>query len=403
MHRLGISSVAPYRFFSFRALATILLLWFALLPTSTCADLYELLGVTKDATTAEIKRAYRRKALDTHPDKNPNQSAEAFRKVVDAFEVLSDPTARKHYDRTGKTTQEQQQHSNYRQWTWYYKPQQRRQLKDDPKVKEAQMRVMHVVSMAQLETVMLNDDNLAERSLLICFVTPQTETMAEETLVFPYPFAGMSSQGIWWEDILQTVVVRYHRSNEVASFFNVPPDSQEPVICFVRKGKPLSSFTTITTKNRNDFDTWAWKQLQVRVEFVNQHAHDVELYWVDGTRANLKATIKPGESHVETTMLSHQYVGRDSRVDRFEGSPGRTQLAPNALLASWQIVSAEDQILYIENKPCMDLSGHCHFWSVHPKGECDRNPGFMHDKCPLTCNVCNEESNDTKTVHNDEL
>jgi preprotein translocase subunit Sec63 len=66
--------------------------------TTSTADLYKLLGVPKTATTQEIKQAYRRKALDTHPDKNKNipadQAAAAFHAVVQAFEVLSDPTSR---------------------------------------------------------------------------------------------------------------------------------------------------------------------------------------------------------------------------------------------------------------------------------------------------------------------
>ncbi len=59
-------------------------------------DYYTLLGVHKNATEAELKRAYRRLALEFHPDKNPdNKSAEdKFKEIGEAYEVLSDPQKR---------------------------------------------------------------------------------------------------------------------------------------------------------------------------------------------------------------------------------------------------------------------------------------------------------------------
>ncbi|MDE0171665.1 MAG: molecular chaperone DnaJ [bacterium] len=65
------------------------------------ADHYEVLGVDRDATPGEIKRAFRRLARATHPDANPDDPrAEArFRQVAEAYEVLSDPEKRARYDR----------------------------------------------------------------------------------------------------------------------------------------------------------------------------------------------------------------------------------------------------------------------------------------------------------------
>jgi len=66
-------------------------------------DYYEVLGVGKDASADDIKRAYRRMAIKYHPDKNPNdKEAEAkFKECAEAYEVLSDPEKRRRYDQFG--------------------------------------------------------------------------------------------------------------------------------------------------------------------------------------------------------------------------------------------------------------------------------------------------------------
>jgi len=66
-------------------------------------DFYEILGVSRNASEAEIKRAYRKLALQWHPDRNKDPSAnEKFKEINKAYEVLSDPKKKQIYDQYGE-------------------------------------------------------------------------------------------------------------------------------------------------------------------------------------------------------------------------------------------------------------------------------------------------------------
>lgn len=66
-------------------------------------DYYKILGVDKNATTDDIKKAYRKLAMKYHPDRNPDDKSaeEKFKEITEANEVLSDPEKRKKYDMLG--------------------------------------------------------------------------------------------------------------------------------------------------------------------------------------------------------------------------------------------------------------------------------------------------------------
>ncbi len=74
-------------------------------------DYYKTLGVPRDASAADIKNAYRKLAMQYHPDRNPGDKAaeEKFKEINEAYQVLSDPTKRERYDQVGDSYSQWQQ------------------------------------------------------------------------------------------------------------------------------------------------------------------------------------------------------------------------------------------------------------------------------------------------------
>lgn len=92
------------------------------LTVSSDEDYYKLLGISKEASTREIRQAFKKLALTMHPDKNPNDETahEKFLKINRAYEVLKDEDLRKKYDKYGeKGLQDEQQGGRYESWNYY--------------------------------------------------------------------------------------------------------------------------------------------------------------------------------------------------------------------------------------------------------------------------------------------
>jgi len=74
-------------------------------------DYYKILGVSRDASAADIKNAYRKLAMQYHPDRNPGdkKAEERFKEINEAYQVLSDPQKRQRYDQLGESYSQWQQ------------------------------------------------------------------------------------------------------------------------------------------------------------------------------------------------------------------------------------------------------------------------------------------------------
>ena len=86
-------------------------------------DFYDILGVDKSASESEIKKAYRKKAIKYHPDKNPGdpKAEENFKKAAEAYEVLGNKDKRSKYDQFGHRSEERRVGKECRsRWSPYH-------------------------------------------------------------------------------------------------------------------------------------------------------------------------------------------------------------------------------------------------------------------------------------------
>ncbi len=96
------------------------------------SDYYERLGVSREATSEQIKKAFRERAFESHPDRNPNNPSaeEKFKKINEAYSTLSDPDKKSRYDAGGYMNEDFRQNAAggenpfgtnpYGQYTWTY-------------------------------------------------------------------------------------------------------------------------------------------------------------------------------------------------------------------------------------------------------------------------------------------
>lgn len=339
------------------------------LTTVFTKDLYQILEVSRTATSAEIKQAYRRKARDTHPDKqigiDPEISAQQFREVVEAYEVLSDKNSRQNYDRTGDAKRSRSQSSNTNSfgnnqgWSnfgfnfnfqsgrsggqrssmhWFlFDPLRRRQIED------ARSRVVTVRSLFQFRDIISSENgdvDITERYTLIAFYDsskPECSNILDNFVLYPWPFAGFSNEGnsdgdMWWEEIMLAVKIDMHEISQrftaqlAELFTNIQEISQSacPSFAFLPRGIPAyldpkkEDRTIYETKNFKDTDpfrAWVWAQLQMKITIVNKTPWVLKQWFLDGYRGVKKEDVLVDHEIVIKTFLSHIFIFRPAHVE----------------------------------------------------------------------------------------
>jgi hypothetical protein len=331
---------------------------------------YEVLGVKKTANKQDIKKAYRQKAKDTHPDKNPELDAETaavqFREIAEAYEILSDPTSRSEFDRTGKTdaernaerSRQRSESASRRQqrgwsfnnfWNFNQRDQQKgiryhRYFYDwqtRRSILSSQSHVLTVTGVQQLEDIALDDDTgLTERYVLLALYDSRIEKCEELMnfyVMYPWPFAGMAREGdqsMWWDETVIATKVdladETEGSRQIQDLFGVSFDPKDPkarqrcpTVAFIPRKAKLSEFELWTPEadiasngqQGTDFRAFVWQRLKMTVKITNRTPWTLKQWWLDGYRGVTLEDIAPEKSYSVNTFLSHAFVYRASFVE----------------------------------------------------------------------------------------
>ena len=381
-------------------------------------DLYALLGVSKSANQSEIKAAYRRKARETHPDKNREMGVddanERFREIVHAFEVLSDSEARRNYDQHGDASKTRQnddhRQRNQQPWfTWNHfhfghqryvhphllNPFLRQQIQ------ASQSRVVRIHSLHHLRSLLISEGEDLERYFLLAFVSSSAECLhrLNNILLFPWPFAGYSSwdqsETVFWDEIMQVGVINVAPNDpasiRVAEYFSVDVSRRCPAIVLLNRKQNVNQINDSSVhypQTSEQFHGLVWPSLKVKISFINRSLWPLNFWWLDGNIGNRLGVLEIGEQYTTDTYLSHTFIFRPTLVG------GSTLTNESSLL--WYAARLADDQSTVEILPrCFDVSGECKRWAQ--EGFCDtrqksfyvlQNPDFapyVQRNCLLSC------------------
>ena len=382
--------------------------------------------------------------------RDPEIANENFRRIVDAYEILSDPVKRRRYDQTKSRSSNSR--SNFKQgrqqqWTFTTRnggssrnnnnnAHRQRQEQEErrreaaskeehrqlfPKAKLMQNRVWRVSALEEFqETILMKDDHFTagggyvyKKHIFLVFVgNKKSERIVDDELLFPYPFAGNGANGIIWDDVITTAKVRYNRATTLTRLFRVPIGTKNtPYIVFGKKGEPVGKFHTYrqTTspktwyQKRQEIVAWVQTQmLRVRIRVFNDHHAPVRLYRHDHQKVThnlLNTMLEPGQSKLIEINLSDRLRVIDGRTDEFPiGGEGfndplfkQLKFVQRLVLLDELIVHDEGSTIVINGKKqCYDLSLNCHYLVTQDENVCDMQSEFMHSICSVSCGVCSE-------------
>jgi len=354
-------------------------------------DPYEILRVNYNANFDEIKSAYRKRAKDTHPDKNShldqNIAAANFRAVSEAFDILSNPSSRKRYDA------KRNQHQRANRDRQAYEARQREEMMFEVRASQARLLLISVPSLDHLKNIMLDFQGRFKKHFILVFVPNKAaEKILLDTLLFPYPHTNLAG-----DDLLQFMKLRYNKDNEMSRFFQAPAhidtyNGSNPHIIFGKKGDRLDQFMVYNDRYlHTNLKEWIRAKLTMPMIFRNKHHSNVDLYMVEGSSKRHIRQLKPDGKAKFNLLIGQTIVAMDSRVNKFI-SPNtgiKKEVIYNSILGKWNIINDEE--FEILTKKCTDLSEYCLDWlEKRGKEECDRHHEFMHNICPVSCNVCKE-------------
>lgn len=298
-------------------------------------DLYKILGISRKATQAEIKKAYRQKAKETHPDKNPNVdpdvAAEQFRKIADAYETLSDETSRRQYDEGRKNSNDRtnQRRGNdgwnsWDSWFWDFYGHQRQQARrQQPRrghrylhdhrlrvqIKDAQSRLLSITGLTHLKSICLDESDRVEKFVVLAIYDSSVsdcELALNLDILFPFPFAGYTNEGstgsVWWDELLLAAKFDLHRASpqnaqrmlthfkfvshkDEASRYRMTKD-QCPTIVFLKRHGNIFDFEKQVVHSHEAYQEFVWQRLKMTLRFINRSDYRVKGWYVNRRRGS---------------------------------------------------------------------------------------------------------------------
>jgi len=375
-------------------------------------DPYKVLGVKQTATNEDIQKAYRQKAKETHPDKNPSPNAnDEFRQVAAAFEILGNPINKQRHDnkirqemqrrRRARDQERRQEGMRRQQHDRERAEHQRKKREMVDSGRKTQSRTVNVSNLEEFEKKMLDSSRKYKTHCLIMFVANKdAEKKGEEEFYFPYPFAGEDGYHNPYESILQIAKVRFNAQTDLTRIFRAKSHTNTPHIILARKGDAVGNFQIFHPKRQKvdvhgEFKKWVESFLVIQATIANSHSLPVEFFIMRDGRVIYNESLSPNYQLSLSFRAGDRILAFDARLDTFPGATRiKEKIAKTKGVLLLDAVITSEGSYTIPKKRCYDLSTQCHDWTRTPRGkkneQCQLNPEFMHHICPVTCGICSE-------------